>query len=85
MAGYRERMTDWNPYRSCISHPRIVSCRRWHSFECALIGLLLGTLGVLLDATSFVPPRPMSVNIAEAALLIGGIGLLIDALRTRRK
>ena len=81
-------MNDSNPYRSpneSSGFPSVKRLPRRLAPIFALSGFLFVFVALPLDATTFVPPRPLSADIAVLTASVLGIGLLLIAFKAQRR
>lgn len=81
-------MPEPNPYKTPgpkSSRTPVKPERRWPSATFSITGALLIAGGVMIDVTTFIPPRPLLANVAEVVFLAGGTGFLIAAYRKPKR
>lgn len=66
-----------SPMRTSLDPPRITPF--------VIGGISCIVCSLVLSAMSFVPPRPLSVDIVAAVLVLLGIGLFVGAYRMSRR
>ena len=85
--GMDQSTDDANPYRSPgDTEPEPLPDREYSRSNNKLIGGVMAIgVGVGLDATTFMPPRPVLPIVAELLCYLLGVYLFVSAIRLRKR